>query len=84
MESSTKGREENWCIDMGEATFLGLIIKDPVWYLIIYPLTFALFFGGLLIGIDSGFIEITESLAAVVSIVFAGIITLVLRSEAKK
>ena len=69
---------------MGEATFLGLTIKDPVWYLVIYPLTFALFFGGLLVAIDSGFLEIDESFAAVVSIVFAGIITLILRSEAKK
>lgn len=70
--------------NMGEATFLGLEIKDPVWYLVIYPVTFALFFGGLLVAIDSGFLEIDESFAAVVSIVFAGIITLILRSEAKK
>ena len=84
MESSTKGREENWCIDMGEASFLGLTIKDPVWYLIIYPINFALLFGGLLLLIESGFIELTETLAAVVSIVFAGIVTLILRSEAKK
>lgn len=84
MESSTKGRQENWCLRMGEASFLGLTIKDPVWYLVIYPVTFALFFGGLLIGIKSGFLEIDESFAAVISIVFAGIITLILRSEAKK
>jgi hypothetical protein len=69
---------------MGEASFLGLTIKDPVWYLIIYPLNFALIFGGLLIAIENGFLDISESFAAVVSIVFAGIITLVLRSEAKK
>ncbi len=69
---------------MGEASFLGLTIKDPVWYLIIYPLNFALIFGGLLIGIENNFLDISESFAAVVSIVFAGIITLFLRSEAKK
>jgi len=84
MESSTKGREENWCIDMGEASFLGLTIKDPVWYLIIYPINFALIFGGLLLLTDSGFLVIEDTLAAVFSIVFAGIITLILRSEAKK
>jgi len=69
---------------MGEASFLGLTIKDPVWYLIIYPINFALLFGGLLLLTESGFLELTETLAAVVSIVFAGIITLILRSEAKK
>lgn len=69
---------------MAEARFLGLIIKDPVWYLIIYPVNFALIFGGLLIAIDEGFIVIEDTLAAVFSIVFAGIITLILRAEAKK
>jgi len=69
---------------MGEASFLGLTIKDPVWYLVIYPVTFALFFGGLLVAIENEFLDIDESFAAVISIVFAGIITLILRSEAKK
>lgn len=67
-----------------EAVFLGLVIKDPVWYLIVYPLMFALTFGGLLVAIDEMFIDISEALAATFSIVFAGIITLILRSEAKK
>lgn len=67
-----------------EATFFGLIIKDPVWYLIIYPVIFALVFGGLLIGIEEMVIDLSQPLAATFSIVFAGIITLILRSEAKK
>jgi len=49
-----------------------------------YPVTFALFFGGLLVAIENEFLDIDESFAAVISIVFAGIITLILRSEAKK
>jgi len=69
---------------MPEARFLGLVIKDPVWYLIVYPLIFALTFGGMLIAIEEMFIDISDALAATFSIVFAGIITLILRSEAKK
>lgn len=69
---------------MAEARFLGLVIKDPVWYLIVYPLIFALTFGGLLIAIEEMFIDISDAMAATFSIVFAGIITLILRSEAKK
>lgn len=69
---------------MAEARFLGLIIKDPVWYLIVYPLIFALTFGGMLIAIEEMFIDISDAMAATFSIVFAGIITLILRSEAKK
>jgi hypothetical protein len=83
MESITKYWEANWCITMGEAYFLGIKIKDPAWYLIVYPVIFALIFGGLLIGIENNFIELTESLAALFSVVFAGIITLILRSELK-
>lgn len=84
METSTKNREADWCIMAKEAVFLGLVIKDPVWYLIVYPLIFALTFGGLLVGIEESFIDISETLAATFSIVFAGFITLILRSEAKK
>jgi len=67
-----------------EAVFLGLVIRDPVWYLIVYPLIFALTFGGLLVAIQEMFIDVSEAMAATFSIVFAGIITLILRSEAKK
>ena len=84
MESSTKNWEADWSIMTKEATFFGLVIKDPVWYLIIYPVIFALVFGGLLIGIEEMLIDLSQSLAATFSIVFAGIITLILRSEAKK
>ncbi len=65
-----------------ESTFMGLIIKDPVWYLVIYPLVFASIFGFLKIIQES--IEIGDTLAAIVAIVFGGIITLLLRSESKK
>ncbi len=65
-----------------EATFLGLVIKDPVWYLVIYPLIFALLFGFFILIQDS--IEITETTAGIVSIVLAGFITLIFRSESKK
>lgn len=84
MESSTENWEADWCIMTKEAMFFGLVIRDPVWYLIVYPLIFALTFGGLLVAIDEMFIDISEALAATFSIVFAGIITLILRSEAKK
>jgi len=84
METSTKSREADWCIMTKEAVFLGLVIRDPVWYLIVYPLIFALTFGGLLVAIQEMFIDVSEAMAATFSIVFAGIITLILRSEAKK
>lgn len=67
---------------VNESSFLGLRIKDPVWYLIIYPLVFASIFGFLKIVQDS--IEIGDTLIAIISIVFGGIITLLLRSESKK
>ncbi len=65
-----------------ESNFLGLRIKDPVWYLVIYPLVFASIFGFLKIVQDS--IEIGDTLAAILAIVFGGIITLLLRSESIK
>ena len=74
---------------MGEASFLGLTIKDPVWYLIIYPINFALIFGFFtLLNNNSAFefikVNVTSELIAVLSIVIAGVITLLLRSESKK
>lgn len=83
METSKTNWEADWYL-MHEARFLGLVIKDPVWYLIVYPLIFALTFGGLLIAREEMFVDISEAMAATFSIVFAGIITLILRSEAKK
>jgi len=72
-----------------DSNFLGLRIKDPVWYLVIYPINFALIFGFLtLLNNNSAFefikVNVTSELIAVLSIVIAGIITLLLRSESKK
>jgi len=72
-----------------DSNFLGLRIKDPVWYLVIYPINFALIFGFFtLLNNNSAFefikVNVTSELIAVLSIVIAGIITLLLRSESKK
>lgn len=67
---------------MGEGKIFGIIIKDPVWYLIVYPTVLASIFLFFLILIGKG-LAITETIAGILSIVFAGVITLVWRSEAK-
>jgi len=72
-----------------DSNFLGLQIKDPVWYLVIYPINFALIFGFFtLLNNNAAFefikVNVTSELIAVLSIVIAGVITLLLRSESKK
>ncbi len=67
---------------MGEGKIFGMTIKDPVWYLIVYPVVLAVIFLFFLILIGHG-LAMTESIAGVISIVLAGIITVIWRSEAK-
>lgn len=67
---------------MGEGKIFGKTIKDPVWYLIIYPSVLAVIFIFLLILIGKG-LAISETIAGIISIVLAGVVTLIWRSEAK-
>jgi len=67
---------------MGEGKIFGMTIKDPVWYLIVYPSVLAVIFFFFLILIGKG-LPMTETIAGIISIVLAGVITLIWRSEAK-
>jgi len=82
VESSKKDWETDWCIKMGEGKIFGITIKDPVWYLIVYPIVFALIFILFLILIGLG-LAMTQTIAGIISIVIAGVLTLIWRSEAK-
>lgn len=67
---------------MGEAKLFGMVIHDPVWYLVIYPVVFGVLYG--IFTMFRGNFDLSDALIAISSAIFAGIITLLLRSRAKK
>lgn len=69
---------------MGEGKIFGFTIKDPVWYLVVYPVVFAMIFLFLSFLINNKIIVTSETMAGMISVVLAGFTTLIWRMEAKK